>query len=210
MTPISDEIAVVYRIAAACLAYPGDEFNESLQGFDTIAAALRHPASGPLREFLTWTTRLSEAAHTTAYVETFDFTNRHSLYLTWWTDGDTRNRGMGLVRFKEHYRAHGFDFDDSELPDFLPAVLEFSALSRTNTLLSEHRPALELLRIALAEKNNEYALVLAAVCATLPGASPKDRAQAKAMARSGPPRETVGLEPYGHLGMLPLLTGDRR
>ncbi|MVU82378.1 nitrate reductase molybdenum cofactor assembly chaperone [Nocardia sp. ET3-3] len=210
MSGISDEVAVVYRIAAACLAYPGDEFNAALAAFDTITASMRHPAAGPLREFLTGTMSLSEAAHTTLYVDTFDFTNKHSLYLSWWTDGDTRNRGAALVGFKDHYRAHGFDFDDSELPDFLPAVLEFSALSRTNALLIEHRPALELLRIALAEKDNAYAQVLAAVCATLPGASPKDRAAARAMARSGPPRESVGLEPYGHLGMLPLLTGDRR
>jgi nitrate reductase delta subunit len=37
--------------------------------------------------------------------------------------------------------------------------------------------------------------VVAAVCATLPGASPADRAAVQAMA-GGPPTESVGLEPY--------------
>jgi nitrate reductase delta subunit len=47
------------------------------------------------------------------------------------------------------------------------------------------------------------------VCAALPGASPADRAQALAMARGGRPHEDVGLSPYGHLRLLPVLTGDR-
>ncbi|MEV6275275.1 nitrate reductase molybdenum cofactor assembly chaperone [Nocardia sp. NPDC051832] len=210
MTRIDDEVAIIYRVAAACLAYPDAEFHADIPRFDAALARLRHATAPILREFLSTTAELSPDQRTAAYVETFDFTNRHSLYLTWWSDGDTRNRGAALVRFKDRYRAHGFDFDDGELPDFLPAVLEFSALARTGAVLLEHRPALELLRIALGDKGNDYAAVLTAVCATLPGSSPKDRAAARAMARLGPPRETVGLEPYGHLGMLPLLTGDPR
>ncbi len=38
-------------------------------------------------------------------------------------------------------------------------------------------------------------VVVAAVCATLPGASPADRAAVQAMV-GGPPTEFVGLEPY--------------
>ena len=38
--------------------------------------------------------------------------------------------------------------------------------------------------------------VLQAVCETLPGVSPADRQAALALARSGPPREAVGLDPY--------------
>jgi nitrate reductase delta subunit len=141
-----------------------------------------------------------------AYVATFDFTSRHCLHLTWWTEGDTRRRGAALVRFKEHYRRYGMDPVDGDLPDFLPVVLEFSAATRTDALLREHRPALELLRLALTENGTPYARVLEAVCGTLPGASPADRAQAMAMACGGPPSEEVGLVPYGHLGLLPLLT----
>lgn len=210
MSRVDDDIAVFYRVAASCLAYPGAEFASDIGTLDAALEPIRHQAARELRGFLATSAALSDAERTAVYVETFDFTNRHSLYLTWWTDGDTRRRGEALVRFKERYRAHGFDFTDDELPDFLPAVLEFSALSRSDELLAEHRPAMELLRLALAEQGNPFAGVLAAVCETLPGASPKDRAQARALARSGPPRESVGLEPYGHLGLLPLLTGDQR
>jgi nitrate reductase delta subunit len=110
---------------------------------------------------------------------------------------------MALVRFKEVYREHGLEFSGAELPDFLPAVLEFSAQAGT-VLLREHRSGLELLRIALTDHGTPYAQVLDAICATLPGPSPKDRAEALALARSGPPREEVGLEPFAVT-----LTGER-
>ncbi|MEP6648853.1 MAG: hypothetical protein ABJA74_02940 [Lapillicoccus sp.] len=54
-----------------------------------------------------------------------------------------------------------------------------------------------MLRIALQEKQSPYAAAVAAVCATLPGESPADRAAVQAMAGApGPPAESVGLEPY--------------
>ena len=63
-------------------------------------------------------------------------------------------------------------------------------------LLQGYRASLELIRLSLAERSAAYSAVLQAVCETLPGASPADRRAALAMARSGPPRESVGLDPY--------------
>ncbi|NBE52283.1 nitrate reductase molybdenum cofactor assembly chaperone [Streptomyces sp. YC537] len=184
--------AILHQAAAFCLAYPDDEFHDRLP-------LLRAAAPPALDAFLTYaesTERRELAAH---YVRVFDFKNRHSLYLSWWRDGDTRRRGMALVAFKEAYRAHGLEFSGEELPDFLPAVLEFSAQAGPHLLL-EHRAGLELLRLALTDHGTPYASVLEAVCATLPGPSPKDRAEAQALARSGPPREEVGLEPFALIG----------
>ena len=99
------------------------------------------------------------AAH---YAQVFDFKNRHCLYLSWWSDGDTRRRGLSLVRFKEVYREHGLEFSGEELPDFLPVMLEFSALTQWRApLLQEHRAGLELLRLALTDFGTPYAPLLA-------------------------------------------------
>ncbi|MFJ8431059.1 nitrate reductase molybdenum cofactor assembly chaperone [Kitasatospora sp. NPDC094019] len=202
------ERAVVRRIAAECLCYPEgpDPMPPQLAA---LLGPVRHAAAAPLRTFLDRAGGLPPGELSRHYVEVFDFRQRHSLHLSWWTDGDTRRRGEALLRFKTVYRAHALEFSDEDLPDFLPAVLEFTAATGDDTLLREHRPALELLRLALTEHGTPYADVLAAVCATLPGPSPKDRAAALALARSGPPREEVGLDaltPYGHLGLLPVLT----
>ncbi|PGX37738.1 nitrate reductase molybdenum cofactor assembly chaperone, partial [Priestia megaterium] len=60
-------------------------------------------------------------------------------------------------------------------------------------LLQEYRASLELIRFALLDAGTPYAGVLEAVCATLPGPSPADRAAVHAMASAGPPRESVGI-----------------
>ncbi|MFI5550392.1 nitrate reductase molybdenum cofactor assembly chaperone [Streptomyces sp. NPDC051738] len=153
---------VLYQAAALCLTYPDDDFRARLPLLREAAPQLReftdHAAVTPPRDL---------AAH---YVEVFDFRNRHSLYLSWWSDGDTRRRGMSLLRFKDLYRAHGLEFTCEELPDFLPAVLEFAARTGSTELLLEHRDALEQLRSRLTDFGTPYASVLDAVCATLPTA----------------------------------------
>ncbi|MER5351016.1 nitrate reductase molybdenum cofactor assembly chaperone [Kitasatospora sp. NPDC002551] len=199
----ADPRALVRRAAADCLCYPDAPPHPLAE----LLRPVRHTAAAPLRAFLGWAGGRPLGERARHYVEVFDFTQRHSLHLSWWTDGDTRRRGEALLRFKAAYRAHGLEFTGEDLPDFLPAVLEFTAATGDETLLRGHRPALELLRLALTEHGTPYADVLTAVCATLPGASPRDRAAALALARGGPPREEVGLDvpPYGHLGLLPVL-----
>ncbi|MFI0720395.1 nitrate reductase molybdenum cofactor assembly chaperone [Streptomyces sp. NPDC020939] len=203
---MSHPAAVLHQAAARLLTCPDETLHTDLV---LLRAALPEAgAPGALLAPLAAHLAAGEPAALAAdYVRVFDFTGRHCLHLTWWTDGDTRRRGTALLRFQQAYRARGFTLRGGELPDFLPAVLEFCAATRDDTLLREHRPALELLRLALEESGTPYAAALRAVCAALPGASPADRAQALAMARGGPPHEDVGLSPYGHLRLLPLLTG---
>lgn len=207
---------VVLRAAAHLLDYPDAAWRERLPLVRSALAAVGGGAARTLVAFVDQASAMSAAEATARYVEVFDFKNRHSLYLTWWLDGDTRRRGMSLVELKAVFREAGFEFVEAELPDYLPVVLEFSAVSGDLGLLVRHRPGLELLRLALAEHGTAYAAVVEAVCSTLPGASPKDRAAARALAAAGPPRETVGLDPdtaalrpYGHLDLLPVLAPDR-
>jgi nitrate reductase delta subunit len=194
---------VVYLVASRCLDYPRAELVDSLPilakaiaeqgdspGSKVLSGLLDHLASTPLDDLQR------------AYVDLFDLSRSHALYLSYWTDGDTRRRGEVLARFKAAYRASGFLVDThGELPDYLPMVLEFGACADAQTgraLLEEYRPSLELIRIALQEKRSPYAAAIVAVCATLPGESPADRAAVMAVAgASGPPPvESVGLEPY--------------
>ncbi|MFG3102343.1 nitrate reductase molybdenum cofactor assembly chaperone [Streptomyces sp. NPDC048182] len=153
---------VLYQAAALCLTYPDEDFRARLP--------LLREAAPQLREFTDHATATSDTDLQSHYVQVFDFKNRHSLYLSWWTDGDTRRRGMSLVRFKEHYRAHGLELTGEELPDFLPAVLEFASRTGDIGMLTEHRDALDQLRSRLTAAGTPYACVLDAVCATLPPA----------------------------------------
>ena len=54
------------------------------------------------------------------YVQEYDLSRRHSLHLSYWTDGDTRRRGETLLRFKQMYRDSGMlTVLNGELPDYL-------------------------------------------------------------------------------------------
>jgi nitrate reductase delta subunit len=170
---------------------------------DDLAADVSALSDGPVREALgcflaSWTgdVRALEAA----YVETFDLRRRNSLYLTYYAHGDTRERGMALVRLKKLYRLAGLPMDSAELPDHLAVMLAFAALAPEGMgaeLLTEHRPAIELLRLSLRDLESPYAHVLDAVAACLPPLTVSERTEIARLAREGPPEEAVGLEPYG-------------
>ncbi|SHK02226.1 respiratory nitrate reductase chaperone NarJ [Pseudonocardia thermophila] len=190
--------AVVLQAAAVCLQYPDDEV---LAMLPLVHRAVDELDPGRPRErlgsFLGFATRTAPAALAEHYVETFDRRRRCCPYLTWWTEGETRRRGVALAGLKARYRAAGFTLTGAELPDFLPVVCEYAAtvdLADGLALLQAHRAGLELLRLALTDAGTPYAGPVEAVCALLPGPSPTDVAAARRLARTGPPREQVGLD----------------
>ncbi|MGE5690378.1 MAG: nitrate reductase molybdenum cofactor assembly chaperone [Pseudomonadota bacterium] len=131
------------------------------------------------------------------YVETFDFDRHASLFLTFHTHGDRRQRGIELVRLKRRYAAAGLELVEGQLPDWLPAVLEFAALEPEAgaELLAELRAPVELVRRRLRERGSRYALLLDAVDATLPKLTRAHAERVARLAAAEPPTELVGLEP---------------
>jgi nitrate reductase delta subunit len=206
---------VVYQVASWCLDYPTVQLVERLPLLtDALAEQPRCPEIARLGGLVDHLARTPLDRLQQAYVDVFDLSRKHALYLSYWTDGDTRRRGEVLGRFKAAYRRSGFLVDThGELPDYLPMVLEFAAcadLAGGRELLQAYRPSLELLRIALQERQSRYAGALLAVCATLPGESPANRAAVQAMVDAGgPPVESVGLDPYDPR-LLPLQPAGER
>lgn len=131
------------------------------------------------------------------YVETFDFDRRASLFLTFHRYGDRRRRGIELVRLKRRYAEAGLELAEGELPDALPAVLEFAALAPEAgaDVLAGLREPIELVRARLAERGSRYAHLLDAVVATLPRLTRAQAERVRRLAEEEPPAELVGLEP---------------
>ena len=93
-----------------------------------------------------------------------------------------------------------------ELPDYLPAILEFAALAPgddADAVLARMRPGIELLRACLHDIDSPYAGVLDAVVSILPALSADELAEARRIAREGPPDEEVGLEPFAPPEVMP-------
>jgi nitrate reductase delta subunit len=187
-----------YKLASLLLQYPTMALVDGIGELDAAAAQTSPKASRQaFARFLGWlrTTPPTEVAQ--HYVETFDLRRRCALYLTYYRYGDTRNRGMSMILFKSAYRAAGLDPSEDELPDYLPMVLDFAALSpRGEALLRRHRADLELLHRALEQVGTPYADVVVAVAAQLPKLGRREFAVVRTAWDSGPPQEDVGLEPF--------------
>lgn len=191
---------VVHQVASLLLSYPDAAMFSKI---GLVRAALdeieSEATTGPLRRFLDHLASTDHVALGREYAEVFDLSSKRTLYLSYWTDGDTRRRGAALGEFKQLYRDSGFLVDlGGELPDHLPIVLEFCARADPVVgveVLTRYRVAIELIRFGLLDRGTPYANVLESVSATLPGAPPADRKAALAM-RPPIPVETVGLEPF--------------
>ncbi|MFF9020575.1 nitrate reductase molybdenum cofactor assembly chaperone [Streptomyces eurythermus] len=189
---------VVHQAASLLLGYPDRDWPGRLGTVHTVLESVPGAETGLLLRFCERVRETDPLTLAARYVTTFDRSRRRCLYLTYYTDGDTRGRGGTLARLKALYREHGWQAPEEELPDFLPLMLEFAArVPEAGTpLLTAHRPALELLRFALAAYHSPYEDVVEAVCRTLPGPRPPSREAALRLARTGPPAETVGLLPH--------------
>jgi nitrate reductase molybdenum cofactor assembly chaperone NarJ/NarW len=196
-----------YKLLSVLLRYPDERLVAARDELAAAVAALpRSPEKPPLERFLAHLARATPRELEQGYVETFDLRRRTSLYLTYYLHGDTRKRGMSLLRLKRLYAAAGLELAREELPDYLPLVLEFAALAPEGageTVLRQHRPSLELLRASLHAAGSPYAHLLDAVCAGLPRLSALEREHVRRLAADGPPSEQVGLQPFAPPEVMP-------
>ncbi|MET7396259.1 nitrate reductase molybdenum cofactor assembly chaperone [Dactylosporangium sp. NPDC005572] len=198
---------VAARAASLLLRYPDATTLAALPVLRAALAELPSTVAGPLGEVAAHRVGTDPVRLAADYVELFDFRRRCCLHLTYYTAGDTRRRGEALVGFATVYKAAGLEVVDGELPDYLPAVLDLAAADDGGwRLLREHRVGLDLLTEALTRDRSVYREAIVAVRAMLPAPTPADLAAAARLARTGPPVENVGLEPFGPVDT----TGGRR
>ncbi len=200
------------RLAALLLDYPDRELYAATPELAQVAARIPAHAGGEqLQRFLAARADVGETATQEAYVATFDFHKRASLHLSYYRDGDRRQRGMTLLGLKRRIRGAGLELRGGELPDYLPAILEFAALvpHEAEPILRRFRAAIELLRVSLRDMESPYADVLDAVSQVLPAMNGAELADARRMAAEGPPDEEVGLEPFAPPEVMPYAEAGR-
>ncbi|MDQ2623374.1 MAG: nitrate reductase molybdenum cofactor assembly chaperone [Actinomycetota bacterium] len=202
-----------YKLVSLLLQYPEPETLTELSGFDPARLS---PATTAQREalgrFLDWYRSNDLDALRQSYVDNFDFDRRHSLHLTYQVHGDSRQRGLALLKIKNAYRDAGLDPDATELPDFLPLMLEFAALvpgSAGTDLLDRHRESIELIRAGLARDDEAPWVELFDVIRDgLPGLSRRQINRIRRLAAEGPPTEQVGMEPFAPPEVMPNQPGE--
>jgi len=193
-------LADTWQVVSLLLDYPDEVLVSRVPMLRGVVAELPDAQREPLTEMLDTIGRTDLGALQEEYVDTFDVTRKCSLHLTYFTQGDTRRRGVALVEFKQAYRKAGVEFDsDAELPDHLCVVLEFGAVQDWATawhLLIRHRVGVEVLKAGLAQRGSPWLPAIQALRSTLPELDGDDQTALMRLVAEGPPQEEVGLEPY--------------
>jgi nitrate reductase delta subunit len=187
---------LVWQSVALLLTYPDDGHRQRLEDVARLLEHITGPNGSLIGKTAAALREFEPMRAATEYVDTFDLRKRSTMFLTYWTAGDTRNRGMEMLAFAAAYRDAGVEPPKYEAPDYLPIVLEFAATVDPNAgrrLLAAHRVPIDVLRQALVDDGSPYAPAVTAVCTTLPACGD---GEARRLMMAGPPAEAVGLQPF--------------
>jgi len=101
------------------------------------------------------------------YVQLFDYSRTVSLHLFEHVHGDSRDRGQAMVDLIRFYEDDDLKWKTNELPDYLPAFLEFISLSQSTQvaaeILSEPITIIGKVYQKLQEKENTYQYIFSAI-----------------------------------------------
>jgi nitrate reductase delta subunit len=206
-----DQLTIAWQSVSLLLDYPDEDVLVRDELIRSASRTLPTAIGDSIRKFLDHLEATPLPELQADYVETFDTRRRCNLFLTYFAHGDTRKRGMALLRFKQTYLRAGFELDDGELPDHLCVVLEFAATidhELGRGLILDHRAGLELLRLSLRDLQSPWAGLVDAVTATLPPLRGDERDAVRRLAAEGPPEEEVGLAPFASPQFSPGAAGD--
>ncbi|WP_180954907.1 nitrate reductase molybdenum cofactor assembly chaperone [Bacillus sp. V3-13] len=157
------EVREAFRMISYLLQYPVKRWLQWMELMEVANLYENLKIKEPLIAFLNMIGESSLDDLKEQYVSLFDFNSACSLYLTYLKIGDQRERGQILAELKELYRNHGFLMTDEELSDYLPLVLEFSAVAPLQVsvnLLTSMREPIEKLKSELNNLNSPYVYLI--------------------------------------------------
>lgn len=183
-----------HMLCSVLLDYP-EGLEERLAAARQALSHLPPAVEGAFAQFLDAAAAMGERRLCEHYIETFDQKRRATLYLSFYTAGDTRQRGAAILAFNEAVRAGGMEVARKETSDFLPLVLELSALTDGEValrMLAAHREGIETIRAALQKSQSPYLHLFDGLLATLPPLDDEARRRVRDLIAWGPPAELVG------------------
>lgn len=158
-----------YRVLAALLDYPGEGFAEILGEAEQFLCSHFDPRPAYADQALSATVWMRSQGSLTlqeTYVRTFDLSPDNALHLTaHLLDEHDRRRGPALIKLVQHYRTAGLRITNGELPDYLPAILEFASTlepAAAAQFLSGADASLSVLERNLHSAGSPYASLICA------------------------------------------------
>ncbi|MDY5786252.1 nitrate reductase molybdenum cofactor assembly chaperone [Corynebacterium sp.] len=182
------------------LRYPDEDFSSRVDAVAEQLPMLPPTVAHEVGDFIAYARGEDLRALQEEYVDTFDQRRRCSLFLSYYSVGDTRQRGAAILAFRQQLAGLGVEEISDELPDHLCVVLEALALCGEESLptavdmVASHREGIEVLRRALTDLGSAYSSLITALCMSLPHIDESTAARYINLIRQGPPSELVGLD----------------
>jgi nitrate reductase delta subunit len=157
------------RVLSRLLGYPDAELRAHLPELREALHAERalSPARlGELDRLIRTLERTPALDAESDYVELFDRGRSTSLHLFEHVHGDSRDRGPAMIDLGQTYAKAGLVLAEGELPDYLPAVLEFVSTQpprEARAFLGEMAHIFNAVFGALQGRDTPYASVLGAL-----------------------------------------------
>ena len=157
------------RVLSALLGYPDAQMRRYLpemRGLLHAEGALGQARRAEIDALIDALERAEPMEAEADYVELFDRGRGTSLHLFEHVHGDSRERGPAMIDLGQTYAKAGLALAEGELPDYLPAVLEFVSTQparEARAFLGETAHILNAIFGALQQRRSAYAGVLGAL-----------------------------------------------
>lgn len=170
-----------YKILSLLLSYPSNELQKFLVEVGAELKSeklLRSEKIGEIEKFTGHFSKMDLTDWQADYVQLFDYSRSASLHLFEHIKGDSKDRGQAMVDMLDFYKENGMQLSANELPDYIPAFLEFLStlkIEKAAELLAEPVHIIQRIFLALEEKKNPYRHVFSAIV-SLSGRQPDENA----------------------------------
>lgn len=117
-----------FKALGALLAYPEQDLIDALPQIEAVLiheGLLKAQELAALRRLFDQMQRTELMTQQERYVDLFDRVRSLSLHLFEHVHGESRDRGQAMVDLASMYARAGLELAGHELPDYLPAVLEY-------------------------------------------------------------------------------------
>ncbi|HQX61438.1 MAG: nitrate reductase molybdenum cofactor assembly chaperone [Rhodoferax sp.] len=161
--------SLTLRALATLLSYPDAELRSFIPGIGEVLhreQALSASRLAELDALLYTLARRDVLANEAEFVSLFDRGRATSLHLFEHVHGDSRDRGPAMIDLAQTYEKAGLYLAEGELPDYLPAVLEFVSTqppAEAHAFLSEMAHIFNAIFNALHKHRSPYASILGAL-----------------------------------------------
>lgn len=158
-----------FKALSALLSYPDEDLRNAAPELRAVIdeeALLPLESRRPLDALIEEIATGDLYALQERYVELFDRTRSLSLHLFEHVHGESRDRGQAMIDLKSLYEKNGLCLSTTELPDFVPAFLEFLStlpLADARAQLSQTVHILTALAERLHKRHAPYAAVFEAL-----------------------------------------------